>query len=40
MMIMQFEEMKKILPKGVRIYNATQGGNLEVFPRRKLSDIL
>ena len=25
---------------GIRIYNATRGGNLEIFPRVKLEDVL
>ncbi|MFZ5617495.1 MAG: glycosyltransferase [Pseudomonadota bacterium] len=39
-MIMHYEHAKKALDAiGVRVYNATVGGKLEVFPRRPLEDF-
>lgn len=36
-----YEELKKFADvHGIKIYNATRGGNLEIFPRRNLEDIL
>lgn len=33
--------LKKYADKhGIQIYNATRGGNLEIFPRVKLEDVL
>lgn len=40
MMIMQFEEMSKRLPEDVKVYNLSPTGNLEVFPRKKLTDVV
>lgn len=39
-MIVAFSELKKLADeKGIRIYNATRGGMLEVFPRVDLDDL-
>lgn len=40
MMIMQFEEMSKLLPADVRVYNLSTEGNLDAFPRRIITDII
>lgn len=39
--IMAYEKIAKYADKvGVKIYNTTRGGALEVFPRKKLEDVL
>ena len=40
-LIVGYEEVKKYADShGIKVYNATRGGVLEVFPRVKLEDIL
>lgn len=39
MMRLQFEEMKKKLPKDVMVYNASEGSTLDIFPKKVLKDL-
>lgn len=40
-LIVGYEEVKKYADShGIKVYNATRGGVLEVFPRVRLGDIL
>jgi len=39
MMRLQFEEMSKKMPKEVKVYNASEGSALDIFPKKSLKEL-